>query len=279
MISTKAGPFNENADVFQKSWDFAALFGPFPIEMMREQKQVLLTQGGKGGSGKTELSVSTVDFVKKRGFKPLLLDFDRENTDNSGLQNFHTEAIKLDVHQEGALDTFFDICDREESNLIIADLPAGAGLETFQFFNDAFEDAEEIGIRFTAIGVVNNDAGTVQSVLKWGKELQNRVDYLIVFNELRERNSRFEYWHDEPATQDFDRILKPRYMKMQARISDLQAEMRNQNTTLQQIIDGDTDVPFFKQTKNRLRAKRYQRELFEGFEKHADILLPPSHVL
>ena len=121
---------------------------------MREQKQVLLTQGGKGGSGKTELSVSAVDFVKKRGFKPLLLDFDRENTDNSGLQNFHTEAIKLDVHQEGALDTFFDICDREESNLIIADLPAGAGLETFQFFNDAFEDAEEVGIRFTAIGVV-----------------------------------------------------------------------------------------------------------------------------
>ena len=278
MISTKAGPFSENADFFQKNWDFFSLVGPFAIEMKRQQKRAVFTQGGRGGNGKTETTISVVDSAKKKGFKPVLLDFDRENTDHSGLQNFHPDAIKLDVHQEGALDTFFNICDRKESDLIIADLPAGAGMETFQFFNDAFEDAEEVGIRFTAIGVVNNDAGTVQSVLKWGKELQNRVDYLIVFNELRERNSRFEYWHDEPATQDFDRILKPRYMKMQARIPDLQAEMRNQNTTLQQIIDGESDVPFFKQTKNRLRAKRYQRELFEGFEKHADILLPPSHV-
>ena len=241
---------------------------------MKKTILVIFTMGGKGGTGKTEVVLSLAAWCRRQKSHPLLLDFDRENTDKSGLKNFYPEALKLDAHREGELDSFFDICDQEETRLIIADLPAGAGLETFQFFNDAFEDASDTGIVFTAVGVVNNDAGTVQSVLKWAAELQDRVRYLVVFNEMRERDCRFEYWNDEPATGRFREALKPRFMTMRARIPELQAEMRNHNTTLQRIIDGDTAHPFFKQTKNILRAKRYQRGLFAGFDEHADILQP-----
>ena len=232
--------------------------------------------GGKGGTGKTEIILSLIAWCHDRQIRPLLLDFDRENTDKSGLQNFYPDALKLDVHQEGALDAFFDACDQEGVQLIIADLPAGAGLETYRFFNDAFEDASETGIGFTAIGVVNNDAGTVQSVLKWGRELQDRVEYLVVFNEMSERDCKFEYWHDEPASKRFEEILNPRFMDMQSRIPEFQAELRNYSATLQQVIDGKSDVPFFRLTKNVMRAKRYQRGLFAGFDQNAYILFPPS---
>ena len=138
----------------------------------------------------------------------------------------------------------------------------------------AFEDAEDLGIRFTSIGVTNNDAGAVQSILKWGSHLQERVNYLIVLNELGEPGSQFEYWHDEPAVKRFCAAFSPAIMTMKSRVAEFQTEIRNRTATLQQVIEGKVDAPFLKRTKNIVRAKQYQREMFAGFDAAADILLP-----
>ena len=253
----------------------ALILGPRqPETIMQKTKRVVFTQGGKGGVGKTEVMLGLIDWYASQGLSPALLDFDIENTNKSGLQNFHPSARKFDVHTEGALDEFFDICDSEETGIVLADLGAGAGAATYQWFDDAHEDATEFGIRFTAVGVTTNEAGAVQSILKWAHHLQDRVDYLIVQNEFRERNSDFAYWNSEPAVERFRKTLDPRLMRMKARIQEFQAELRNRSATLQQVIDGTVDTDFFKRSKNLFRARSYQRELFAGFDEAADILLP-----
>lgn len=241
---------------------------------MPESIRAVFTQGGKGGVAKTEVALSLVSWYRQCGVNPTLLDFDIENTTKSGLQNFYPEARKFDVHAPGALDEFFDICDQTRSDVVLADLGAGAGKAVHAWFDQAFQDARDLGIRFTSIGVTNNDAGAVQSILKWAHELQDRVDYLIVLNELNEPGSSFEYWHDEPAVKRFCEAFSPRIMQMKSRVAEIQTELRNQTATLQQVIDGTVDVPFLKRTKNVVRAKQYQREMFQGFENAAQILLP-----
>jgi len=241
---------------------------------MNHSRRIIFTQGGKGGVAKTELVLSLISWYRSLGLSPLLLDFDVENTNKSGLQNFYPEAEKYDVHSEGALDRFFDICDEQQSEIIIADLGSGAGMATYHWFNEVYEDASDLGIRFTSVGVTTNEAGAVQSVLKWGHHLQDRVDYLIVLNEFREPGSKFEYWNQEPAVAQFKEVLSPRIMVMNSRIQELQAELRNRTTTLQQIIDGEVEIPYFKKTRNIVRARAYQRHLFEGFDTAKDILLP-----
>ena len=241
---------------------------------MRIKTRAVFTQGGKGGVAKTEVVLSLVPWFRQQGIEPALLDFDIENTNKSGLQNFYPEAKKFDVHVEGALDEFFDVCDRDDVQVVIADLGAGAGSATYAWFDQAFDDAEELGIRFTSVGVTTNEAGAVQSVLKWGSRLQDRVDYLIVLNELREPGSKFEYWHDEPAVARFCKAFSPSVIPMGARIQEFQSELRNWSATLQSVIDMSVDAPFLKRTKNVVRAKRYQRQLFEGFDQAASILLP-----
>lgn len=82
---------------------------------MSEKTRVVFTQGGKGGVGKTEVLNCLVDWYREQGHSPTLLDFDIENANKSGLRNFFPDATKLDVHDEGALDEFFDICSESST--------------------------------------------------------------------------------------------------------------------------------------------------------------------
>ena len=243
---------------------------------MNQKTRVVFTQGGKGGVGKTEVLNCLIDWYRQQGHSPITLDFDIENANKSGLQNFFPDATKLDVHREGTLDEFFDICGESSTGLVVADLGAGAGEVTYQWFDEAFEDAEEEGILFTSIGVTTEDAGAVQSLLTWGARLQDRVDYLIVLNEQQNPRSDFKYWNAEPKVAEFKKIFSPKVMTMDSRIQEFQAELRNQSGTLQKVIEGEIDTDFFRRTKNRIRAKRYQRGLYQGFDEASSILLPPA---
>ncbi len=235
-------------------------------------KRIIFTQGGKGGVGKTEVALSLASWLQERGLKPLLLDFDIENTNKSGLQNFYPQAEKFDLHQHGNLDEFFRVCQRADTDVVLADMGAGAGDAMFNWFNEAFDAAMDLDIAFTAVGVTTNEAGSVQSILKWASELRDRVDYIIVLNEMHSPRSDFEYWHQ--AAEAFVAKMQPVVMTMAARVEEFQAEVRNQCVTLAQIIEGDAESEFFRYIKNLVRAKRYQRQLFNGFDEAAAILLP-----
>lgn len=240
---------------------------------MKTETRIVFTEGGKGGVAKTELALSLVSWYRENGLDPVLLDFDTENTNKSSLQNFFPQAAKFDLHREGALDELFDACEGDHE-VVLADLGAGAGAATAQWFEQAFEEAAELNIRFTAIGVLTNDAGAVQSVLKWATHLQDRVDYLIVLNEMRERDCAFQYWFEESAVAEFTELFDPKVMRMGARVPELQAELRNQCATLQDVIERQVSTAFLRKIKNVARAKRYQRQLYAGFAEAASILLP-----
>ena len=53
-----------------------------------------------------------------------------------------------------------------------------------RWFDDMYEGAKELGVSFTAIGLVTPDPATVDSVVKWADALQDRTDYLIVKNSV-----------------------------------------------------------------------------------------------
>ena len=237
-------------------------------------KRVIFTQGGKGGVGKTEVALSLATWLREHKDHPLLLDFDIENTNKSGLQSFYPEAEKINLHQHSSLDEFFRVCQRADTDIVLADMGAGAGEATFNWFNEAFDAAADMDIAFTAIGVTTNDAGSVQSILKWATELRDRVDYVIVLNEMHSPRCGFEYWHQ--AADAFVTKMRPSVMTMSARVEEFQAEVRNQCVTLAQIIEGDVESDYFRYIKNLVPAKRYQRQLFTGFEEAAAILLPSN---
>ena len=192
-------------------------------------------KGGKGGVGKTEVALALTSWYRARGIEPTLLDFDVENSNKGGFQSFHPEARKLDLHQEGSLDAFFNAFD-SDAPVVLADLAGGASNVAKTWFEDAAGYAIEMNVQFTAVGVTTNDAGSVQSVLKWAGHLQDSVDYLIVLNEMRSPRSKFNYWNDAPKVAEFVEAMNPSVMTMMARIEEFQAELRNHACTLDDII-------------------------------------------
>lgn len=236
-------------------------------------KRAVFTQGGKGGVGKTEVALALASWYRAGGIEPALLDFDIENANNSGFQSFFPEADKLDIHQEGSLDAFFSAFD-SGADVVLADLAGGASNATQAWFEEAAEYAIDMGVGFTAVGVTTNDAGSIQSILKWAGHLQHAVDYLVVLNEMRSPRCDFRYWTDDPNVAEFVNILEPVVIKMRARLEEFQAEIRNNACTLDAIIAGEVDSKFFHYTRNIVRAKIYQRGLYEGFDSARQILLP-----
>ncbi len=242
---------------------------PSPQQSMR----AVFTQGGKGGVGKTEVAIALASWYRINGLKPALLDFDVENADKAGFQTYFPEAIKIDVHQEGSLDAFFNAFD-DGTRVVLADLAGGSSNAAEKWFEEAAEYAIEMNVAFTAIGVTTNDASSIQSILKWAGHLQDTVDYLVVLNEMRSPDCPFQYWHENRNVAEFIEAMDPRVMTMKSRLEDFQAEIRNHACTLEQVIKGEVDAKFFRYSRNIVRAKIYLRQLFEGFSSASDILLP-----
>lgn len=236
-------------------------------------RRAVFTQGGKGGTGKTEVALALASWYQQQGISPVFLDFDVENANKSGFQTYYPEAQKIDIHQQGSLDAFFAAFDRD-GTVILADLAGGASNAVREWFDDAADYALEMNVEFTAVGVTPNEAGSIQSILKWAGHLDTKVDYLVVLNEMRSPSCNFNYWHDDPVVARFLKEMSPSVMTMKSRLEDFQAELRNHACTLDSVISGTVDSEFFRYTRNIVRAKIYQRQLFEGFGKATAILLP-----
>jgi len=235
---------------------------------------VIVVGTSRGGIGKTATSINIVPWLERLKIKFRLYDFDWENTDKSGFQNFCPEAHKLNIHSPRALDELFEAADDPEIDIILADLPAGSGEETFRWFDEVYPDASALGMKFTLVAVTTNEAGAVQSTLKWAARLQKRVSYLVALNELAEKDSKFEYWHAEPKTKEFTKVFNPGFITMQSIPLDLESELRNQMVTLDQVAKGKVDHPFLSKTKNKIRAKVAQRALFAELDKVSELLIP-----
>ena len=79
---------------------------------------------------------------------------------------------------------------------------AGAGAAAYAWFDDIYEGARELGVAFTAIGLITPDPATTDSVLKWAGALQNRTDYLIVKNSVS-NPSDFTIWEEAEKAKKF----------------------------------------------------------------------------
>ena len=67
------------------------------------------------------------------------------------------------------------------------------------WFRDFYKVMQQASVdfRWTAIGVVDADIASARSVLEWGEELLDAVDYVIVHNHYQE--GVLSAWASEPT--------------------------------------------------------------------------------
>ena len=234
--------------------------------------RVILSMGGKGGVGKTSVMVSLAEWFDGNGIPAQLLDLDTENKARGSLSHFYGErAPKVNIHTPAGLDAFVDYIS-EGAPVIIADMGAGAGQITADWFDNMFPSVAEAGIVFTAIGVITNDPASVESVLGWAARLQNRVSYLIIENATTQHTD-FSYWNDSREARQFREVFHPAVIRMDFRLSELENATRNYGVTLGDVANRNVDAPELRKASLVMRAQSYRRRLFAEFDKVKELLL------
>lgn len=241
----------------------------------RSPVRVVFTEGGKGGVGKTAVAVCLATWYRRQGVHPKLIDFGAEDNPKGCLRGFFPDAVRIDTRSPGALDHFFEVLDSTDG-VVLADMSAGAGEQMREWFARTRRDAREMNICFTAVAVTTNDPGAISSVLESARRLGDRVDYLVVLNEMRSPKCNFRYWHGNPAVEELLRTRRTTVARMRSRLEGFQAEVRNHALTLESIISRRVDIKYFRYLRSIARARRYLRQIYGEFGKASGILLPPS---
>ena len=237
------------------------------------EKRVILSMGGKGGVGKTSVISGLAEWFAENEIPVSLLDLDSENKSRGSLAHFYgAKAPKVNIHTPAGLDAFVDHL-ADGTPVILADMGAGAGQVTYDWFERMYPDVREAGIGFTVIGVVTDDPASVESVLTWASRLQDRVSYLVVENSITEQAD-FTYWRESEQSRQFQKVFEPAVIHMDYRLPDLENASRNHGVTLGQIADRTTNAPELRKASFVMRAQSYRRRMFAEFERVKGLLLP-----
>lgn len=237
------------------------------------EKRVILSMGGKGGVGKTSVMTGLAEWFDANQISVTLLDLDTENKAKGSLTHFFGGRVpKINIHTPAGLDAFIDQL-AADARVILADMGAGAGKVTHDWFDKMYPDVAEAGVVFTAVGVVTSDPASVESILNWAAALQDRVSYVIVENHLTE-HADFSYWQESEQGQEFRKRFQPAIVRMDYRLADLENAARNYGVTLGQIAGRSTPAPELQKASLVMRAQSYRRRMFAEFDKVREMLLP-----
>jgi hypothetical protein len=233
--------------------------------------RVIFTQGGKGGVGKTAFITLLVEWFQYRNLPHTLLDLDYENKSRGSLAHYFRDSRKINIHTAEGLDSFIDVLEGG-APIVVADMGASSGAVAHKWFDTMYESAHDLGIVFTAIGVITPDPASVESVLAWGSALQRRCEYLIVKNAITEPAD-FAYWTSTKQARDFRAAFSPAEISMEYRLPKVENPARQHGVTLAQVAERTAAIPELKSTTVVLRAQAYRRNLFAEFERVKDFLL------
>jgi MinD-like ATPase involved in chromosome partitioning or flagellar assembly len=245
-----------------------------PISIHKAKRRLVLTQGGKGGTGKTTLLTALVDWYDERQFPYTLMDLDTEASKSRGslVHYFPGKATKVDINQPEGLDRLLNVLE-DGPPVVVADMGAGAGQVAYRWFDDMYEGARELGVSFTAIGLVTPDPATVDSVVKWADALQKRTDYLIVKNSVN-NPSHFDAWEGAEVAEQFRQTLQPEVIEMEYHMPSVEFPARNHGITMGRVAARRHDVAELNQFTHVIRAQAYRRHMYAEFDRVKDLLLP-----
>jgi hypothetical protein len=238
-------------------------------------KRVVFTMGGKGGVGKTGVSLALADWYDARQIPFVPLDLDFENKAVGSLQHYFPDAKKLKIHTDAGLDVFLTILADSNADIILADMGGGAGEVTHQWFQFMHDDLSSLGISFTAVGIITPDPASVESVLTWASNLQHHVQYLIIQNS-NSPNPDFTYWEKSNEAKVFRDSLRPTILPMEFRLPELERIARQQGLSLRRIGSKSAPVAHQIQIAHVIRAQRYTQRFAALLDTAESLLLPVS---
>jgi len=237
-------------------------------------KLIVMSGGGKGGVGKTLTISGIADFYRSNGIQPVMFDCDTENKTRGSLSHFFGDAPKLDIRNERGMDRFIDSVLTTPSRIVLADLGAGSGRDTFAWFDSMHAELAGMGIRFTAAITITSSSSSVETIFNWAEALGPRVQYLVVRN--RVMGDDFGYFDQTGPGRAFIAKARPAVIDLERRAIEIQAELENRGLTARQALEAPADRrgDLLGGASARIRMQGYAHRFEKALLGVKEILLP-----
>jgi len=238
---------------------------------------VIFTAGAKGGTGKSTVVRFLITYLREHGYEPLLLDMD---TETKTLSRFFPEAEQIEIRKESSNDVLIERL-LDGNNLIIADLKAGTGRDTLQWWKDVPFDSNELNnVKFICLGSITSSPDSIQTFLNWVGELKDKVTYVVFKNE-KDGDTFPDY-----GTSDESTNFRSDYLPIEINIpridEEYMSELERLNLTISEVLEANganhtlPDKSRKKPSKPvgpvlcrimvRARLRRFQNGIYDQFE-------------
>jgi hypothetical protein len=170
-------------------------------------KRIVITLGGKGGTGKTLFNRTLYYYLLTFGAKCTAYDADIENPEFSGYHSDEKTKIRLlNFLDVSAAKNLFTEIESEKPDVVLVDLPGASSKDTrdqIQRF-DGFRLSEDLGYRLTIATVMNIDYNTINSLQCMQDFCRSEVDYVVLKSQLwRQSGNDFTRWAASETRKQF----------------------------------------------------------------------------
>ena len=228
--------------------------------------RILFTIGGKGGVGKSWLVALVAQWLEILGIRMVLYDSDPETSTTT---RFFPKARFLAIRSAIEIDQIVQVATSGDFSVVLVDLPAGAGEDFQNWFGIVpWDELADLGIRFTALGVVSGAKDSIECLLRWREFLGNRVDYVLALN----RRDDLSIYTSSRARETFlsDGVPEIKLTKLDERFA---AGLDRANWTVTAAL-ASNEPHMLTQLMSRSRLRRYREQIFAQFETVKLLLLP-----
>lgn len=228
--------------------------------------RIVFTVGGKGGVGKSWLVALLAQWLELLSIAFALYDCDDETSTTS---RFFPYAKFLAIRSASEIDQLVQVATSGEFSVVLVDLPARAGDEFQGWFSIVpWTELADLGVRFTALGVVSGAKDSIEAILRWREFLGDNVDYILALNRRDDLgiflSSRAR---DQLRAAGIPEVEIPR---MDERFA---AALDRANWSIATAL-ASTDAHFLTQLMSRARLRRYREQVISQFETIKTYLIP-----
>jgi|SRR5882724_1052222 len=230
------------------------------------KRRLNLILNGKGGVGKSFLTVNLIEYLNDHSIKHVAIDTDNEN---STLKRFYPDSVFVNLLQPSAIDQIFVELSRH--SLVMVDCRAASTDIFLRFFNmrNAFDALEEFNASLTLVSPVSHDPDSVKQLQILVEQFNDKASYVVVKN--RFFGAQFDIYDKSKTRARLLDELNGREIEMPMLDNRLVVALNQAATTITPALRSEK---FF--IVDRIRLKDWQWEFNEQIESAIDLLLPPK---
>ncbi|WP_237394917.1 AAA family ATPase [Methylacidimicrobium sp. AP8] len=226
--------------------------------------------GTKGGVGKTTLACHLADYLAGQHVPHLLVDADDEN---QSFHRFFPDAMPVSPRNVRSVDSVVAMAESGDHRIVLVDLRAGSGDEMLRWFEDVPFDELRETVRFVGWGCITTDPDSVVVLLRWAASLGDHLQYVVVKNE-KDGKEMDALEHTKEGAE----FLKKR-LPQEVRIpllapTSVVVDLNKNNLSLGSALTLKEKIPGLTDTMMRSRLRRYQRGIFDQFDRLAEVIFP-----